>query len=97
MTLFVAGLPFDMDEQELHAIFSDYGTVASAKVIYDHTQNRSRGFGFVEFPDEAHAQAAISALDRATLEGRTMTVKVADDKSSRPARTHRGYKGMQQT
>lgn len=80
MKLFVAGLPFDVDDQELHDIFSEQGTVASAKVITDRETGKSRGFGFVEFPDDAHAQAAIKAYDGAELSGKTITVKVAIDK-----------------
>jgi cold-inducible RNA-binding protein len=80
MKLFVAGLPFDVDDQELHDIFSEQGTVASAKIITDRETGKSRGFGFVEFPDDAHAQAAIKAYDGAELSGRTITVKVAEDK-----------------
>jgi RNA recognition motif-containing protein len=80
MKLFVAGLPFDVDDQELHDIFSEQGTVASAKIITDRDTGKSRGFGFVEFPDDAQAQAAIKAYDGAELSGRTITVKVAEDK-----------------
>ncbi len=80
MKLFVAGLPFDVDDRELHEIFSDQGTVASAKVITDRDTGKSRGFGFVEFADEAQAQAAIKAFDGASLSGKTLTVKVAEDK-----------------
>src|SRR5689334_19239428 len=80
MKLFVAGLPFDVDDQELHDIFSEQGTVASAKIITDRETGKSRGFGFVEYPDEAHAQAAIKAYDGAELSGKVITVKVAIDK-----------------
>ena len=80
MKLFVAGFPFDVDDQELHEIFSDHGTVASAKVITDRDTGKSRGFGFVEFADDTQAQAAMKALDGATLSGRTLSVKVAEDK-----------------
>ena len=59
MKLFVAGLPYDMDDVELQNIFSDYGTVSSAKVIMDRETGKSRGFGFVEYPDDVQAQQAI--------------------------------------
>ena len=81
MKLFVAGLPLDMDEQELHAIFSDHGKVKSAKIIMDRNSQVSRGFGFVEMADRAEALAVIEALDRATIEGKAMTVRPADDKT----------------
>lgn len=80
MKLFVAGLPFDVDDQELQEMFELYGTVSSAKVILDRDTRKSRGFGFVEFSGEAEAKEAIKALDGATLEGRALTVKPAEDK-----------------
>jgi len=80
MKLFVAGLPFDVDDQELQEIFSDQGTVTSAKVITDRDTGKSRGFGFVEFADDEQAKAAIKAFDGASLSGRTLSVKVAEDK-----------------
>src|SRR4029077_16367328 len=82
MNLFVAGLPFDVDDQELQQIFEEYGTVSSAKVILDKETRKSRGFGFVEMPDDAQAQTAIKGLHEATLEGRTLTVKVAEDRKN---------------
>jgi RNA recognition motif-containing protein len=87
MNVFVAGLPYDMDDQELRAIFEDYGQVATATIVIDRATGHSRGFGFVEFVNEADAKAAIHALDRATLEGRTMTVKVAEARGKQRAKT----------
>jgi|SRR5688500_12602449 cold-inducible RNA-binding protein len=80
MKLFVAGLPFDVDDQELKEIFSEHGTVMSAKIITDRDTGKSRGFGFVEYSEEASAHAAIKAFDGASLSGRNITVKVAEDK-----------------
>ena len=80
MKLFVAGLPFDVDDQELQEMFEVYGTVGSAKVITDRETGKSRGFGFVEFPNDSEAQAAIKALNGGSLEGRELTVKLAEDK-----------------
>lgn len=85
MKLFVAGLPYDLDDQELNEIFSEYGSVDSAKVILDRETRKSRGFGFVEFADASNAQAAIEALDGAELSGRKMTVKQAEARESRPS------------
>ena len=78
MKLFVGGLPLDMDDQELHAIFSDHGKVKSAKIIFDRHSQTSRGFGFVDMANHNEALAVIEALDRATIEGKAMTVKPAD-------------------
>ena len=84
MNLFVAGLPYDVDDQELQQIFEEFGTVGSAKVILDKETRKSRGFGFVEMPDDAEAQKAIQGLHEANLEGKTLTVKVAEDRKSSP-------------
>jgi|SRR5882724_7657163 len=80
MNLFVAGLPYDVNDQELQQIFEEYGTVDSAKVILDKETRKSRGFGFVEMPDEAEANKAIQGLNEATLEGRKLSVKVAEER-----------------
>lgn len=93
MKLFVAGLPYDLDDQELNEIFSDYGTVGSAKVILDRETRKSRGFGFVEFADAAHAQAAMEALDGAELSGRKMTVKQAEERAPGTGQDRGGRQG----
>lgn len=80
MKLFVAGLPFDFDDQELQEMFEAYGKVSSAKVITDRETRKSRGFGFVEFPEDTEGEAARIALNGGTLEGKTLTVKLAEDK-----------------
>lgn len=80
MKLFVAGLPYDVDDQELQEMFETYGTVGSARVILDRETRKSRGFGFVEFANDAEAKEAIKALDGGSLEGRQLTVKQAEDK-----------------
>jgi cold-inducible RNA-binding protein len=82
MNLFVAGLPFDVDDQELQQIFEEFGTVSSAKVILDRETRKSRGFGFVEMPDNTEAEKAIKGLDGATLENKTLAVKVAEERKS---------------
>ncbi len=80
MNLFVAGLPFDMDDQELKEIFEAYGAVSSAKVILDRETRKSRGFGFVEMPETTEAENAIKKLDGASLENKTLAVKVAEER-----------------
>jgi len=93
MKLFVAGLPFDVNDQELQEMFEAYGTVGSAKVIMDRETGKSRGFGFVEFPTDSDAQAAIKALDGGSLEGRQLTVKVAEDKPKGGGGGGGGFRG----
>ncbi len=76
MNLFVGNLPFSTSDDDLRQAFEAYGTVDSARVILDRDTGRSRGFGFVEMPDEA-ANAAIEALDGSELAGRQIKVNEA--------------------
>ena len=76
MNLFVGNLPFTTTDDDLRQAFEAYGTVDSARVILDRDTGRSRGFGFVEMPDEA-ANAAIEALDGSELAGRQIKVNEA--------------------
>lgn len=80
MNIFVGSLPFSLEETELKEIFEEYGEVASAKIISDKFSGRSKGFGFVEMPDEESAKKAISELNGAELDGRTIVVNVAEEK-----------------
>jgi cold-inducible RNA-binding protein len=84
--LFVASLPFSVDDDELEAIFKAVGTVASAKVILDRDTNRSKGFGFVEMSSDEEAAAAIKELDGKEFSGRTIVVREARpmEKRERP-------------
>ncbi|PWT77352.1 MAG: RNA-binding protein [Bacteroidetes bacterium] len=93
MNLFVANLPFDVDDQELQQIFEEFGTVSSAKVILDKETRKSRGFGFVDMPQSEEAQAAIKGLNEASLSGRTLTVKVAEDKKPSSGGGGGGFRG----
>ena len=80
MNLFIAGLPFDVDDQELKELFEEFGEVTSARVINDKETGKSRGFGFVEMPDKAAAEQAMKEISDSELSGRRLTVKVAEDK-----------------
>ena len=82
MNIFVASLPFDVDDAELQGFFEPYGEVIAAKVIVDKATGRSRGFGFVEMSDDDSARAAISELDGADVDGRTLVVKQAEDRNN---------------
>ncbi len=62
MKLFVAGLPGDFDDVDLKEMFELYGTVNSAKVVTDRETGRSKGFGFVDMPDDTEARGAIETL-----------------------------------
>ena len=78
MKLFVAGLFADLDDVDLKEMFELYGEVRSAKVIMDKVTGKSRGFGFVDMPDDTEAKGAIETLDGAGLKGKKMSVKEAE-------------------
>lgn len=75
--IYVGNLPWSTTTDELYAMFQQYGTVTRAQVVTDRETGRSRGFGFVEMPNEAEAQAAIAALNNQQMNGRPLTVNVA--------------------
>lgn len=75
--IYVGGLPYATDEQQLSDLFAQHGSVASARVITDKFTGRSRGFGFVEMASEEEAKTAIEALHGTELDGRTLTVNEA--------------------
>jgi len=75
--LYVGGLPYTVTEGQLEEIFSQHGSVQSARVISDKFTGNSRGFGFVEMATSEEAQRAIEALNGTQLEGRTLVVSEA--------------------
>ena len=81
MKLFVAGLPYDLDDAELIEIFEKFGTIASAKVAIDKETGKSRGFAFVEMPNEEEAREAIDGLNDISLGKKPLVVKEADERS----------------
>jgi RNA recognition motif-containing protein len=82
MTLFVAGLPYDVDDAELEEIFEKFGNVRSAKVTLDRETGKSRGFGFVEMENDEDANQAIELLNEISLgkNGKPLVVKQAEDR-----------------
>ena len=77
MNIYVGNLPFEVTEDALQVAFTEYGNVLSARVITDRMTGRSRGFGFVEMPDNAEAETAIQALNGKDFQGRALTVNEA--------------------
>ena len=73
MHINVGNMSFATNDEELREVFSEFGTVASAKVVTD-SDNRSRGFGFVEMPDNSEGKAAIKALNGSEFAGRKLRV-----------------------
>ncbi len=80
MKLFVAGLPYDLDDAELEEIFEKFGTITSAKVVMDRDTGKSKGFGFVEMPNDTEAKEAIEGLNDISLGKKPLVVKAAEDR-----------------
>ncbi len=77
MKIYVGNLTYSMDDATLQQLFETHGQVESAKVVTDRDTGRSRGFGFVEMPDDAQAHKAIEAVNGSEVGGRTLTVNEA--------------------
>lgn len=80
MKIFVTKLDFNTNDDTLRETFETCGSVDSATVIMDRYSGKSRGFGFVEMPDQQEASAAIEKLNESELDGRLIIVKKAEDK-----------------
>ncbi|WP_315818818.1 RNA-binding protein [Paraflavitalea speifideaquila] len=83
MNIYVSNLSFNVTDEDLQDFFADYGEVSSAKVITDKFTNKSRGFGFVEMPDDEAARKAIAELDGGIVEGRAIKVTEARPREER--------------
>ena len=83
MNIFVGNLPWTTTEEELTQLFEPFGTVYQARIATDRDTGRSRGFGFVEMPHDAEAQAATEELNGATIGGRQLTVNEARPREDR--------------
>ena len=91
--LYVGNLTYNVNESDLEALFSQFGTVQSAQIIVDRDTNRSKGFGFVEMETDAQAQAAIQGLHEREHDGRRLTVNEAKPRESRGGGGGGGYGG----
>ena len=81
MNLFVASLNYRTTEDRLREVFSQYGEVSSAKIIFDKMENRSKGFGFVEMASDSEATDAVTKLNGSELDGRKIVVSEARPKA----------------
>ena len=88
MNIYVGNLPYSTTEDELREAFSQHGEVASVNIISDRYTGQSKGFGFVEMPNNEEALAAIEGLNGKELDGRTLRVDQA-----RPRSDSRNYGG----
>ena len=80
VNIYVGSLSYQVTDAELKAAFEAYGEVSSATVIKDKFTGESKGFGFVEMPKQAEAEAAIKKLNGSALKGRTLTANLARSK-----------------
>jgi RNA recognition motif-containing protein len=80
MNMYVSNLSFHTTEDDLRQLFAAYGDVSSAKVINDRETGKSRGFGFVEMPDDNSAKEAMRELQGKEIEGRELKVTIAREK-----------------
>lgn len=86
MNIFVAKLNFDTRESDLQDAFEAYGEVDSVKIIMDKFTGKSKGFGFVEMPNDSEGQDAINGLNDTEVDGRTIVVKKAEPRERRDSR-----------
>ncbi|MDR2083576.1 MAG: RNA-binding protein [Bacteroidales bacterium] len=88
MNIYISGLSYAINDNDLNELFSEYGEISSAKVITDRETGRSRGFGFVEMPNEAEGKKAIDELNGATYDNKVISVNVA-----RPREEQSSFRG----
>ncbi|MDR0437409.1 MAG: RNA-binding protein [Bacteroidales bacterium] len=91
MNIYIAGLNYSMNDADLANLFAAYGEVTSAKVIVDNYSKRSKGFGFVEMSDVKAGQTAIEELNGKEVEGKTLLVNVARERTERPSGDRGGF------
>lgn len=91
--LFVGGLSWDTTDSSLQAAFANFGEIVDAKVITDRETGRSRGFGFVTFAEPSAGTDAIAEMNGTLLDGRTVQVNEAMDRSQGGGRERRGGGG----
>ena len=86
MNIYVGNLSYRMDDGELREVFEEFGEVSSARIINDRETGRSKGFGFVEMPDDNAANNAIEALNGKEVAGRSLRVNEARPREPRQPR-----------
>ena len=97
MKLFVAGLPYDLDDAELEEIFEKFGTVSSSRVVMDRETGKSKGFGFVDMLNDSEAKDAIEHLKDISLGKKPLVVTAAEDRNAPKGNNNTGYRGGRNT
>lgn len=90
MDIYVGNLPYAATDADLQGLFEQYGEVKAARVVVDRATGRAKGFGFVEMPDQAQAEAAIAATNGQDFMGRALRVNESQPK---PREERRGFGG----
>ena len=93
MNLYVGNLPYRITEDQLREAFEEFGMVSSCTIIKDKVTGQSKGFGFLEMPEQSEAQAAISNLNGRDLMGRKINVNEARPRENRAAGGGGGSRG----
>ena len=86
MNIYVGNISYQLDESGLEAAFAEHGEVDSARIISDRATGRSKGFGFVEMPNQDEAEAAIKDLNGKEIEGRELKVNESKPREDKPRR-----------
>ena len=89
MEIYVGSLAYSVTEEDLKEAFAPFGEVSSVRLVSDKFSGKSKGFGFVEMPDNTEAEAAIAALNEKDFKGRDIKVNQAKPKEERPQRRAR--------
>jgi len=93
MDIYVGNLPYQVDDNQLQELFAQHGTVTSARVIVDKFSGESKGFGFVEMPDNGQALTAIKATNEQDFQGRNLRVNESQPKPRDGGGNNRGRGG----
>lgn len=91
MNMYIGNLPYNVSEEELREMFSEFGVVDSIKLITDKFSGQSKGFGFIEMSNNSEADQAIKALNKTNVKGRDIKVNQAEPQGKRPQRKQRRY------
>lgn len=89
MNMYVGNLSFSVTEDDLKSVFSEFGEVVSVNIIKDKYSGKSKGFGFVEMPNNSEADKAIKSLNGSNLQGRNIKVNQATPRGERSSRRRR--------
>ncbi|MBU2708978.1 RNA-binding protein [Zooshikella marina] len=89
MNLYVGNLSYSVTEEDLRDAFSEFGEVSTVNLVTDKFSGQSKGFGFVEMPDNSEADAAIKAFNDSMFKGRNIKVNQARPRGERPQRRAR--------